>query len=204
MLRTSEILDRLVANETAETMSLAEIVGRLRARSFGVLLILFAAPNMIPTPPGFSTIGGVLVMLVAIQLVSLRRAMWMPETIAKRRVQTSTLVRIIGFIVPKLRRIERFAKPRAIGMTRLRARQPLGLLVLLLGLIMALPLPVVGNIPPAIAITLIGFGLIERDGVWVGAGIGVGILDIGVIIGLAFGLLYVFERFVPAGWLGLF
>lgn len=204
MLRTSEILERLVADETAETMSLAEIVGRLRARSFGILLILFAAPNMIPTPPGFSTIGGILIMLVALQLVALRRAMWMPETIAKRRVQTTTLTRIVGFIVPKLKRIERFARPRAIGMTRLRARQPLGLLVLLLGFIMALPIPVVGNIPPAIAITLIGFGMIERDGVWVGAGIGVGILDIGVIIGLAFGAWYVVEFLMPASWLGIF
>lgn len=201
MQRTSNILVRLVAHETDPTITLGEIVRRLRARAFGVLLILFAAPMLIPTPPGFSTVAAILIALVALQFLILRRSLWLPERLARRPVQTAFLKRVVDWITPKLRRIERFAKPRAIGMTRLRARRPLGLLILVLAAIMALPIPVIGNTPPAVAIVLMGFGMIERDGAWVGAGVVVGLLAVGLIAGLGLGLATAVEAWVPASWL---
>ncbi|WP_052340784.1 exopolysaccharide biosynthesis protein [Salinarimonas rosea] len=201
MQRTSEILERLVENETAETLTLGEIVLRLRARSFGVLLILFAAPMLIPTPPGFSTVAAALIVLVAFQFLVMRRSLWMPRRLARRTVRTDFLQRVVAWTVPKLKRIERWSRPRAVSITRLRARRPLGVLILILAAIMALPIPVVGNTPPAIAIVLMGFGMIERDGAFVGAGVTVGILAIGLIAGLGLGLTAAFEAFVPASWL---
>jgi len=201
VLRTSEILERLVAHETEETVSLGEIVQRLRARSFGVLLILFAAPMLIPTPPGFSTFAGALIAVVALQFVTMRRSIWLPRRLARRPVQTAFLARVVGWTAPKLKRIERWSRPRAVGMTRLRARRPLGVLILLLATIMALPIPVIGNTPPAIAIVLMGFGMIERDGAWVGAGVAVGFVAIGLIAGLALGLGAAAEAWLPASWI---
>ncbi|GGK23837.1 exopolysaccharide biosynthesis protein [Salinarimonas ramus] len=203
MQRTSEILERLVENETAPTLTLGEIVARLRARSFGVLLILFAAPMLIPTPPGFSTVAALLIVLVALQFVALRRALWLPRRLARRPVQTAFLKRVVGWTTPKLRRIERWSEPRAVSFTRLRARRPLGLLILVLAAIMALPIPVIGNTPPAIAIVLMGFGMIERDGAFVGAGVAVGLLAIGLIAGLGLGLTAAVEAWVPASWLAM-
>ncbi|WP_349367450.1 exopolysaccharide biosynthesis protein [Salinarimonas sp.] len=201
MQRTSQILERLVADEPDPTITLGEIVRRLRARAFGVLLILFAAPMLIPTPPGFSTVAAILIVLVAFQFLILRRSLWLPQRLARRPVQTAFLQRVVAWTAPKLRRIERFARPRAIGMTRLRARRPLGLLILVLAAIMALPIPFIGNTPPAIAIVLMGFGMIERDGAWVGAGIVVGLLAVGLIAGLGLGLVTALEAWVPAAWL---
>jgi len=40
----------------------------------------------------------------------------------------------------------------------------IGLVILVLGLIMILPIPLLGNIPPGIAATVIAIGLTERDG----------------------------------------
>lgn len=201
MQRTSDILERLVAHETDPAITLGEIVRRLRARSFGVLLILFAAPMLIPTPPGFSTVAAALIVVVALQFLILRRSLWLPQRLARRPVQTDFLKRVVAWITPKLRRIERFARPRAVGMTRLRARRPLGLLILVLAAIMALPIPVIGNTPPAIAIVLMGFGMIERDGAWVGAGIAVGLVAVGLIAGLGLGLITAVEAWLPASWL---
>lgn len=187
LLRTSEILTRLAASATGDRITLFEIVARIRARAFGVLLILFAVPNALPMPPGFSTISAVLILLVAIQLVIGRTAMWIPRRLGLKSVQSQQLDRVITWIVPKLRRVERWSKPRLIRFTRLNARRPLGVLIIILALIMALPIPIIGNAPPAIAITLIGFGMLERDGVWVGAGVLIALLDIVVIAALGFG-----------------
>lgn len=201
MQRTSDILERLVAHETDPTITLGEIVARLRARAFGVLLILFAAPMLIPTPPGFSTLAAALIAVVALQFLLLRRSLWLPGRLARRSVQTAFLARVVAWTAPKLKRIERWARPRAIGMTRLRARRPLGVLILLLAAIMALPIPVVGNTPPAIAIVLMGFGMIERDGAWVAAGVAIGLVAIGLIAGVALGLGAAAQAWLPEGWL---
>lgn len=198
MLRTSEILTRLAAHPSGERVSLFEILARIRARAFGVFLIIFAVPNLIPTPPGFSTVAGLLILVVAVQLLIGRTALWLPEKLGYKSIQTRLLVRLIEWTVPKLRRIERWSKPRAVWLTRLAARRLIGLLIVVLAIIMALPIPVVGNSPPALAITLMGFGMLERDGVWVAAGVAVGLIAIGVIVALAFGL-FRLATLIPTG-----
>ena len=56
-------------------------------------------------------------------------------------------------------------------MTERPARVVIGVVMFVLGFIMVLPIPVVGNIPPAIAIVVTGFGISERDGAAVIAGL---------------------------------
>ena len=46
-----------------------------------------------------------------------------------------------------------------------------------------------------------GFGMIERDGAFVGAGVVVGLLAIGLVTGLALGFTAAIEAWVPAGWM---
>ncbi len=200
MLKTSEILARLAAHPSGERVSLFEILARLRARAFGVLLILFAAPISIPMPPGFSTVAAVGILLVASQLAIGRTSIWVPQRLGYKSVPTHQLVRVINWVVPKLQRVERWSKPRAIRLTRLRARQPLGILIIVMAIIMALPIPIVGNTPPAIAIILIGFGMLQRDGYWVAAGVAVALVDIAVIVGLGLGLTHAAEYFLPTAW----
>jgi hypothetical protein len=123
-----------------------------------------------------------------------------PKFLARRSFASTDLTRIIGWVAPKLARVERWSRPRAVRLTRLQARRFLGILILILAGIMALPIPIVGNTPPAIAIILIGFGMIERDGVFVGTGVVVGLIAIGVIIGLAIGFQEALTAYWPAGW----
>jgi len=187
LLRTSDILVRLSTSTTGERITLFEIVARIRARAFGVLLILFAAPNALPMPPGFSTFSAIFILLVAIQLMVGRTALWIPRRLGYKSVSRQHLDRVIAWIVPKLRRSERWSKPRYIRLTRQNARRPLGILIIILALIMALPIAIIGNVPPAIAIILMGFGMLARGGIWVGAGVAIALIDIAVIVALGFG-----------------
>jgi len=45
-----------------------------------------------------------------------------------------------------------------------------GLVCLLLAIVLVLPIPL-GNIPPALAISMMALGILERDGLWVLAGL---------------------------------
>jgi hypothetical protein len=198
--KTSEILARLAAHPSGERISVFEILARIRVRAFGVFLILFAAPNALPMPPGFALVTAIFILLIAVQLAMGRTALWIPKWLGYKSVPTRHLVRVVDWIVPKLARIERWSKPRAIKLTRLRARQPIGVIIMILALIMALPIPIIGNTPPAIAITMMGFGMLQRDGVWVVAGVAVALLDIAIIIGLGFGLIRAATFLIPTGW----
>jgi hypothetical protein len=200
VFKTSEILARLAAHPSGERVSVFEILARIRVRAFGVFLILFAAPNALPMPPGFAPVTAIFILLIAAQLAMGRTALWIPKWLGYRSIPTRHLVRVIDWIVPKLARIERWSKPRAIKLTRLRARQPIGVIIMILALIMALPIPIIGNTPPAIAITMMGFGMLQRDGYWVVAGVAVALLDIAIIIGLGFGMFRAATFLVPTGW----
>ena len=48
-----------LSTTAGERVSLDELAVALADRSYGALLILFAAPNLLPLPPGASTIFGV-------------------------------------------------------------------------------------------------------------------------------------------------
>ena len=69
---------------------------------------------------------------------------------------------------PLLTRAERLSQDRWIGLAR--QERLLGLVCLYLSLLLLAPLPFF-NMPPAICLVLIAWGMIQRDGVFVAAGL---------------------------------
>ena len=74
-----------------------------------------------------------------------------------------------------------------------------GFLSLLLSVLLVLPIPL-GNVLPALAISLMALGVLERDGVWVLAGFAVAAAAGSVIYGVLFAMvkagLYFFTQVV--------
>jgi hypothetical protein len=68
-----------------------------------------------------------------------------------------------------------------------RAERGLGAFCLLLAAILALPIPF-GNMLPALAITLIALGVLERDGLWVLIGTVTGFVSLFVVAGVVYAL----------------
>lgn len=54
--RLSDILLAVAADQTRERVSVADLFEVMSHRAFGALILIFAAPNVLPTPPGFSTL----------------------------------------------------------------------------------------------------------------------------------------------------
>jgi len=180
--RLSQMLRRLL-HTGQDTFALGQITRMLKDRGFGALMLLLAAPNLVPLPPGVSTIFGIPLILVATQLIIGYRKPLLPRAVRNRELSARTLTRVIDWIVPWVERFERLASPRLWFLPQRLSEQLIGGIALLMGLIMALPIPF-GNFLPAVAVILLSLGLGERDGAWTGAGIAVAIASVGIVIGV--------------------
>ena len=83
-------------------------------------------------------------------------------------------------MAPYLERLERFCKPRFAIVTDPAGKVLIGLVLLMLGSIMILPIPFLGNMPPGWAASLIAIGMTERDGLIVLIGAVVSVVAITV------------------------
>jgi hypothetical protein len=180
--RLSAVLRRL-ASRQVETLSLGDISRALKDRGFGALMILFCAPNLIIMPPGVSTIFGLPMMFVAIQLIIGYRKPLLPRKIRLRQIRIATFRSIIQRIEPWIMRFERVARPRLWLLPQRISERAVGSIALFMGLLLVLPIPF-GNFPPALAVIVMCLGLGERDGLWTLAGILLAMLATGIVIGV--------------------
>jgi hypothetical protein len=151
----------LAAAHRGPRVTLAEVVDALGERGFGVLILLLALPNVVPGPamPGLSAAFAIPLAFLAAQLGSGREEPRLPRWLLQRSMTLAGFRHLVGYAAPPIQRIERWLKPRR-GVPEHRW---LGLALLFLTLALAVPIPF-ANIPPALALTVIALGLIEKDG----------------------------------------
>ncbi len=149
--------------------TLGEIVALLGKRSFGIVLVLFGLPNLLPIP-GLPILCGVIVGVVAFQMLLGKDSLLLPNWLASRKVNRRDLLKVLDKAEPSLRWFERVMRPRLLFLTGSIAQQGLGLVVLLLALALMSPIPFFGGIAPGVAVTLFGLAMTERDGIFVIAG----------------------------------
>lgn len=182
----SAILQELSADTLRERVSIGDLLVALGDRATGALLFIFAFPNVLPTPPGTSTILGAPLIFLAAQLM-LGRAPWLPAFVAKRSMTRSDFSSLVKRIVPWLVRAESLLRPRLAGLARPPMEHLIGLLSLILAVVLVLPIPL-GNVLPALAISLLALGVLERDGVWVLTGLAVAVAAASVASGVVFAM----------------
>ena len=139
--RLSDILRAVAADQTRERVSVADLFEVMRDRAFGALMLIFAAPNVLPTPPGFSTLLAAPLIFLATQLALSRPAPWLPKFIASRSMPRADFAVIIGKVSPWLERAEKLLKPRLSFLTRPPFEQAIGVVCLILAIILFLPIP---------------------------------------------------------------
>ncbi|MEO6788397.1 MAG: exopolysaccharide biosynthesis protein [Chthoniobacteraceae bacterium] len=158
-----------VAN--GQPMSLGEIEAHLRERGYALLVLFLAAPFLIPSIPGLSVPFGLAIMLIGVAFI-LRRRPRIPGFILQKKMEFSTLQKVIPFVARLMERLERHMRPRlkflVAGpvMTGL-----LGAGIVSGGFFLALPLPLpLTNTLPALSIIFLITGTLCRDGLMILAG----------------------------------
>ncbi len=156
---TSVVLDRLLDGAGDEHVTLAWLIDNLRERSFGIVLLIM---GLVALVPGASIFIGALLAIPAIQMMLGRSGPVFPGFIARRRLPTRRLARLIARINPVLRRMERVIRPR--WSTPVTAtKRVVGGVVLLLGITLMAPIPF-SHVIPALVIVQLSFAYLEEDG----------------------------------------
>jgi hypothetical protein len=158
------VIDALCAGDPDERLELGTLVGGLGRSTFGVLLLLATLPAWIPIPGLAGGLSGPLVVLVGLHLLLLQRKPWLPGFIARRGPQRSTLVRFDQRTDRLLRWLEKVIRPRLFALVDHPVATVLsGLQLVLLGILLALPIPFT-NFLFAALLLVYALALLERDG----------------------------------------
>lgn len=162
--KTSQILNHLADLGDRDDISLEEVLTYLRGRAFGMMLVLMAVLSLIPNLFGHTILTGLLIVTLGLQMLLGRYRVSLPKKIMSKRFPRSSIHAAAKKVSPWIERMETFLRPRLIFMTEDVGRRLLGLLLIPLGLLIALPLPLT-NFWPALTLLLLSLGLIEKDGV---------------------------------------
>ncbi|MGY0634346.1 exopolysaccharide biosynthesis protein [Luteimonas sp. A478] len=158
------LLAAYTVGDPDEPLRLDDLLAGLGKRVFGMLLVIAAIPAFIPVPGLAGAISGPLTVVVGVQLLLGFRRPWLPGFLSRRGPYRHTLIGFERRISPLLARIERRIGPRMAGMLDHRlAASFTGLLVVLLGILLALPIPFTNYLFGALLMAY-ALALLERDG----------------------------------------
>lgn len=180
------MLHALAQDESRDRIAVGDLLTSLGDRALAALLFVFALPNVLPVPPGTSTILGAPLVFLAAQLAFGLRP-WLPAFIARRTMTRTDFAALVRRIGPWLARAERLLRPRATRLVSPPMEYLVGLVCLLLAVVLVLPVPL-GNMLPALAISLFALGIMERDGLWILAGFAAAAVSAVVVSGVVFAM----------------
>lgn len=186
--RISELLAGFRANLPDGRVSLAQALDVLGERAFGAVMLVLSLPNALPVPLGVATVLEIPMLLVSIQMTMGRKRLWLPGFALRLSLPAEKAGRLLDRMVSLLRRMERLVRPRLGALRGPAVERPIGLLCVVLGIILVVPVPLLGWFP-AFALVALSLGLVERDGVMLLVGLGLAALSLAttaaVLVGVA-------------------
>jgi hypothetical protein len=168
-----QIIETLAAKAPPEGYTLREIFDNLDESAFGAGLFLLALPCCIPFLYGVPQIVAVPMMALALQMLAGREEPWLPDALARRRIDKVGLVRMAHGGRRWLGWIERLIRPRLIGVTGPRFERFVGVFMVLFCASILVPLPLTNTVP-GFAVAIVSFGLMQKDGLAVFLGLVLG------------------------------
>jgi len=168
----SSVLQRLHDEAPPDHFTLGWLMGSLRKRSYGIVMLLLA---IAAAAPGVSFVAGLLLMIPAFQMILGHPAPVFPRPVAARPLPTRHLAALVQRAVPMLRHLEKIIHPRWPILFDL-TKHFIGIVILALSAtLVILPIPL-SNDPPALAIALISLAYIEEDGLLLSIALLAGVL----------------------------
>jgi len=154
-----------------DKLTLGELADLLAERGHALLTLMLSFPFMLPIPlPGLSIIFGLILASLGV-LMAVGQKPWIPKKWRARQLSPELIGRLLATAEKIMRRIEKLIKPRGKWLTRFHGTRALnGFLIATCGILLALPLPPGTNFPPGISCALISLGILEDDGVVLGLG----------------------------------
>ncbi len=169
-----DILDALRRAAGGPTVTVADLQAAMDARAQPVLLLLPALILVSPLSgiPGLSSLGGLTIALLSLQMLANRRTLWLPGAIRRRSLSGPRVVRALARLDRPARFIDRHTVPRAGWLVTFPGRQ----LALAACALCGLAMPFLELVPfsattLATVVTILSAALLVRDGVIVALGL---------------------------------
>lgn len=142
------------------------IMHELAGRGYPAMLVLIGLPFCFPIQiPGFSTPFGLLLMFMGLRIAFGKKMHW-PKWLLRQQISYSALEKIVHKVIVFLNWCRFLTRPRLVFLIQNPwLHRCHGLLVALLGFILALPLPIpLSNVLIAFPIVILGLSMLEDDG----------------------------------------
>jgi len=195
---STEHLENAIKKGTGDKILIEDIMEAMNAGGFGLVLMFFSLPILIPLPPPFPSLISIPLVIFSLQMAIGLKSPKLPKFISQRTIERSILASIVEKSSIHLNRVESLLKPRLTFLSTGVFERIIGFLIFIFSLLILLPMPL-SNFLPGIGILITSFGLIGKDGVVIIFGVLVGI--IGVIVTTAALLLGVKFILILKNWL---
>lgn len=192
--RFSDVLAAL-GRDGPPDLTVNELVHAFGDRAFGAIMLVVALINLLPLPPGGTTLTGAPLLLLSLELAWGRDRLWLPGWALRGSVSRSGYARAVRGFLPTIRLAERLSRPRLSWLVSPFSLGFVGLMCLALSVVLVLPIWL-GNLAPAAAIALFSLGIMQRDGLAILAGWLASALSIALLI-FAWGVIW---RMAEGAW----
>jgi hypothetical protein len=180
---SSRVLEELLDQAPADNFTLGWLTATLQQRSFFIIMLFL---GLLATVPVGSTVPGLMLVALAVQMIAGRREPIVPHFIAVRPLPTRHLLRLGRRAIPVLRYLEKAVYPRWPATVE-ATKRVVGVIVLLLTAVLLLtPVPL-SNVAPATVIALIALAYIEEDGLLLSVALFAAIVLIGAAAAAVWG-----------------
>jgi len=182
-VRTAELLRTALDSTSGDTVTLGAFLDSIGERAFGFVILILALPNFIPVPIGVGGVMGVLVIFVGLQMLAGLEHPWLLRRLRDRGIPRASVEKFVKRLTPLLRWLERICRPRLEKLAEHPGHRITGLLLVLVGIALALPIPFT-NYVFGLLLVVYAVALIERDGIalivaWLAsAGVAVALLSL--------------------------
>jgi hypothetical protein len=184
-VHTSAVLGAIIDEAPLKGFTLEWLINSLPHRSFGAIMLLLAIVAMVPV---VSIAAGVLIAILAVQIVLGYKTPVFPQRLMKRPLPTRYLLPLEHYAIPLLTRLETAVRPRWPALVRASSRLTGVVILLLTFVLLTFPFPL-SNIPPAAIIALIALAESERDGLLLSAALTLGVVLLVLVFAAVLGLI---------------
>jgi hypothetical protein len=177
-----QTIEALAERAPEDGFSLRAIFDQLDASAFGAGLFLLALPCCIPFLYGVPQVVSLPMMALAAQMAMGREQPWMPDKLGNRKIDRKGLTQMAAGGRKWLGWIERIVRPRFTVITGKRSERVIGLFLCVFCASILVPLPMTNTVP-GFAVAIASFGLMQKDGLMVIAGLVIGTAWVSGLIG---------------------
>ncbi|GAB5454446.1 MAG: exopolysaccharide biosynthesis protein [Henriciella sp.] len=174
-------LEAMASEAPEEGFSLHQILDRLEERAFGAMLFILALPCAIPFLYGVPQVVSLPMMALTLQMLAGREEPWLPEKFGGRMINKAGLTRTSSFGRKWFGWLEVISHPRLTFLASKSMERLVALFLTAFCASILVPLPLT-NSTPAIAVAIVAFGLMARDGLLVILGAILGSVWIGILV----------------------